>query len=260
MASPERCVEGIVLKKTKLGEADLIVSLLISDGSAERAVAKGARKPRNASSATLDVLNHVRLVIVDGKNLGIAKESRLLEHHGALQKDPARFAAACVIAEAAETSIQPELPVPRLFDMTCVALRAIADAPEPALALLVAAYIYKLTALLGMRPSFVQCAICGQAIARDDRTERFSFSDGGGICTECASLVDTIRASAATLRASDQLLRSTFADITQLASAEDIWDVLALAEQWIQAQMSARMRSFAPFKALGGCLNAQAVL
>ena len=40
----------VVLRKTKLGESDLILTLLSSDGSQIRAVAKGARKPKSPFS------------------------------------------------------------------------------------------------------------------------------------------------------------------------------------------------------------------
>ena len=45
MAQPTYSVRGIVLRKTKLAETDLIVTLLADDGTQRRAVAKGARKP-----------------------------------------------------------------------------------------------------------------------------------------------------------------------------------------------------------------------
>ena len=50
----ERC---IVLKHTKLGETDAIVTMLASDGSQVRAVAKGLRKPASPpnSSRSSDV-------------------------------------------------------------------------------------------------------------------------------------------------------------------------------------------------------------
>ena len=48
----ERC---IVLRHTKLGETDVIVTMLASDGSQVRAVAKGLRKPGNRIGARLEL-------------------------------------------------------------------------------------------------------------------------------------------------------------------------------------------------------------
>lgn len=260
MTSPETRLRALVLKKTKLGESDLILSMMASDGSAVRAVAKGARKPKNASSATLDLFNEADLTIVSGKNLGIAKGSRLLAHHEALHADPARFATASVIAEAAEASIQPDLPVENLFDMTSVAFAAVSEAPEATLPLIASAYAFKLTALLGMRPSFAACAICGAPLAKTQRTARFSYVDGGAICNECAAVADTTSVSADALRTSQALLRSTFADICSLSPGDDVWDVVDIAELWLASQTSARLKSFGSFKVICGCLQASTVL
>ena len=55
MASATYTARAIVLRKTKLGESDLIVTLLAQDGSQARAVAKGARKPSSPFAARLEL-------------------------------------------------------------------------------------------------------------------------------------------------------------------------------------------------------------
>lgn len=57
MASPTYRCNALVLKKTKLGESDLILTCLKDDGSQLRAVAKGARKPTNFRHAARSVLH-----------------------------------------------------------------------------------------------------------------------------------------------------------------------------------------------------------
>ncbi len=47
-----RC-RALVVRKTKLGESDVIVTMLKEDGSLIRAVAHGARKPKNPFSTRL---------------------------------------------------------------------------------------------------------------------------------------------------------------------------------------------------------------
>lgn len=259
MGAPEARIEALVLKKTKLGEADLILHLMALDGSSVRAVAKGARKPRNASSATLDLFNRVQVTIITGRELGIAKDSRLIAHRKGLQADPVRFACASAIAEAADAAIHPGLPAERLFAMTDAALEAAEVADEGALPLILAAHGFKLTALLGMRPSFSACAICGGVVNLAGRV-RFSHGDGGSLCAACAAEASTTGAPAGALALSDALLRSTFADLAHRAGEERAWDALALAEEWIGCQMGIRLRSLSAFKSICGCFQAQAVV
>ena len=258
MASPEARMGALVLKKTKLGEADVIVHLMAEDGSAVRAVAKGARKPKNANSATLELFNQVQVTIIPGRSLGIAKDARLMERADGLRADPARFAAASVVAEAADAAIQPDLPADRLFAMTCAAISCASDAPEDALPLLVAAYAFKQTALLGMRPSFSSCAICGERVEEKGGQVRFSFADGGAVCRACAVATETASADTRAVSLSDALVRSTFADIVRMQPQSAAWDAAELAHSWIRHHLGARMRSFASFKAICGCSHVQA--
>ena len=55
MAARTYTARAIVLRKTKLGESDLVVTLLAEDGSQVRAVAKGARKPSSPFAARLEL-------------------------------------------------------------------------------------------------------------------------------------------------------------------------------------------------------------
>ena len=64
----------LVLRKTKLGESDLILSLLAQDGSQIRAVAKGARKPTSQFSSRLELYSQADVLLAQGRSLDIVKE------------------------------------------------------------------------------------------------------------------------------------------------------------------------------------------
>ena len=51
MSQPTYPLRALVLRRTKLGESDLILTLLAADGSLAKAVAKGARKPTSSFAA-----------------------------------------------------------------------------------------------------------------------------------------------------------------------------------------------------------------
>ena len=55
MAADTYSLQALVLRKTKLGETDLIVTLLAQDGRQVRAVAKGARKPNSSFASRLEI-------------------------------------------------------------------------------------------------------------------------------------------------------------------------------------------------------------
>ena len=75
----------LVLRKTKLGESDLILSLLAQDGSQIRAVAKGARKPTSQFSSRLELYSQADVLLAQGRTLEIVKEARLIAGNAALR-------------------------------------------------------------------------------------------------------------------------------------------------------------------------------
>ncbi len=250
MAPPDVALDALILRKTKLGEADLILLMMDEEGMARKAVAKGARKPRNAGSAKLELFNEAHVVLAQGKSLSIVKESRLLASGGALHQDPVRFAAAAMVAEAASACIQPELPVEHLHPMTKTAFRALKTAPEDVLPLLVAAYLLKAAAFLGTRPSLSLCACCGDAPRARNGRVRFSCQEGGIICDACASDVQTMALESGTAALCHELLHGTFDGICALTARKEAWDALLLSARWFKHHVGCRLKSLETFRSL----------
>ena len=64
-----------VLDRTKLGETDLILTLLGSNGAQLRAVAKGARKPGGKLAGKVQLFCECDLLLACGKNLDVVAEA-----------------------------------------------------------------------------------------------------------------------------------------------------------------------------------------
>ena len=124
MASPTYSTQGIVLRKTKLGEADLILSLLLHDGSRTQVVAKGARKPTSPFSSRLELFSLTDLLCVKTRSLDIVKEARLVCGNEHLRTDIALSTAAAPVVELAYKLAQESLANPKLFACTKAALEA----------------------------------------------------------------------------------------------------------------------------------------
>ncbi|WP_041238763.1 DNA repair protein RecO, partial [Gordonibacter pamelaeae] len=118
MASATYTARAIVLRKTKLGESDLIVTLLAQDGSQVRAVAKGARKPSSPFAARLELYSSVDLLCSEGRSLDIVKEARIASSHERLRRDLEHAACAAPMAELLDRVTQEGLANPRLFALT----------------------------------------------------------------------------------------------------------------------------------------------
>lgn len=233
----------LVLKKTKLAETDLILTLLSEDGSLVRAVAKGARKPKSTFASRLELASEAEVMLYPGKSLHIVQEASCLAAHAPLREDAVRSAAASVGTELMATLAQEELPNDRFYPLTCAFLSACETAPEEALPPLAAAFMLKAMAFAGYRPQTTACILCGQP-AGSDGTVAYSFSDGGPICDECRGLAQTVPLSASLLSHVHGILHATFAGIAAQPSTRDLSVALVqFATSFTEAHTGTRLKS-----------------
>ena len=165
MARPTYRARVLVIRKTKLGETDLILTMLAEDGSQLRAVAKGARKPSGAFASRLELFCEADVLLVRGKSLDIVKEARLICGNAQVRESLERASAASVMVELLDRATQPDLPSPKLFPMTHAALAALAAANVAHAPAICAAHLLKTFAFAGVRPTLAECSLCGEPLA-----------------------------------------------------------------------------------------------
>jgi DNA repair protein RecO (recombination protein O) len=142
----------LVLKKTKLGETDLIVTLLDASGLQKRAVAKGARRPGSFWAARLELYMVVEAQCSTGRSLDIITDARVEHTNAGCRADLEHSAAAACPIELVERATSEGSSEPLLFTMTCAALEHIGGAQGNAPALISLACVLKLCTALGVRP------------------------------------------------------------------------------------------------------------
>lgn len=251
MAAPTLCEDVLVLKKTKLGESDLILSFLAEDGRQLRAVAKGARKPTSSFSSRLELFSHARVLLVKGRSLDIVKEAKLQASHDAIRGDLLRSTGAAVLSELVVKSTEIGLDNQRLFLMLNAYLDQLETIPEAKVSLLTLACLVKVVALLGFRPCLDSCAECG--MPRDDHEPVVALSvDMGGIlCPDCSAAVPFVKGSLACVSWLDALVLQRFADIGGLTiDSVTLRECLAFCGAWVETQMSIHLKSMGMFLSL----------
>ena len=232
----------LVLRKTKLGESDLILSLLAQDGSQIRAVAKGARKPTSQFSSRLELYSQADVLLAQGRSLDIVKEARLVTGNAALRESIELSACAAPIVELLDRITQLGLEVPKLFPLTQTALDVLASADSAHGPAICAAWLLKAFAFLGIRPSLDRCCVCGEPLACEvgssaHRTIAFSCSEGGVVCDAC-------RVSDVALSWASALLGMRFSDIASIQVDQScVFDALRLCQTWAQVHASIRLKS-----------------
>ena len=175
---------AIVLDKTKLGEKDLILTLVASSGRALRAVAKGARKPGSRLAARCELFCEVDLLLARGRNLDVVSQAELVAAPLGARASYEELCAASAVAEVACRCCYEEADDPFVYAVTRAALATLPGLDEAHLALVCAAYVFKLLSHEGYRPDLEGCVLCG-----DEAPGFFSASAGGLVCASCAATV-----------------------------------------------------------------------
>ncbi len=175
-------VRAIVLRKTKLGETDIILTLIAADGRQIRAVAKGMRKPGSRFGGRLEPFAEVDLLVHEGRSLDVVTEAESVESCASLREDYDRSTAASVVADVADKLSADSDAEERLFGLTRATLRAMAACDVEALQRLVCGFLVKAMALHGVRPELDSCAACA---AHAEGGNSFSVGSGGVLCPTC---------------------------------------------------------------------------
>lgn len=254
MAKPSRHVRVLVLRKTKLGESDVILTCLNAQGEQVRMVAKGARKPTSTFASRLELFCVSDVLIHEGKNLHIVSEARLVEGFAHLRSSATKVAAASPILEALYKIAQEDLASPILFDMSVKALTLIEQTDDVHALLLCAAAMLKIVMAEGVRPSLDSCISCGRSIdiRALSRSVGFSFDDGGVVCTTCDDALFAEQMEPEILSWVHACMYSTFDALAETACDVDrAFELLAFVERWYARQISLKLTSMQFLRSCG---------
>jgi DNA repair protein RecO (recombination protein O) len=169
---------GVVLRTYKLGEADRILVVLTAGHGKVRAVAKGVRKTKSRFGGRLEPLNHVSLLLYEGRELDIVSQAETLNSPAPLLTDLDRLTQGLALVEAVDQLALDREPAPELYRMLVGALRTLEERPHP---LVVPAFYWKLLALEGVRPELDACVRCGE----ETDLVAFDMDEGGALCRSC---------------------------------------------------------------------------
>jgi DNA repair protein RecO (recombination protein O) len=239
---PPYPLTALVLRKTKLGETDTILSLLAEDGRQVRAVAKGLRRPGSKFGARLEPFSVVDLLLNSGRSLEIVSEARTVHAHAGLREDLERSEAAAVVADLLDKVSVEGQHEPRLFALADATLTAMESAAVAALPQLVVAFLLKAMAMHGYRPELDECVACAGEI---EHLAGFSLSQGGTLCPACGGMDPSALAVPGEARAwLGLLLQSTMSEVAELdVPPAAVSDTFAVVRSFVIYHVPARLKA-----------------
>lgn len=126
--------EGVVLRTSKLGEADRIITILTRGHGKIRAVAKGVRRTKSRFGARLEPFMRVDVLIAEGRSLdvGLPSLKRVAAYGASIAADYAAYEAANVIVETIDKIASTEHEqLPNQYRLLIGALTRSPNNPTP---------------------------------------------------------------------------------------------------------------------------------
>ena len=184
MDTPRRYqTQGIILRQTKLGEFDKILTIYTPEFGKLRAVAKGACRPKSKLGGNVEPLTYSSMLLAKGRNLDIVTQSQTINGFLALKSDLWHMACGLYILELMDSFTVEGGANPPLFDLLLGILNQLSQ-PESNETIL---RYFELHILhyLGYRPQLLRCVSCDLPLK--PIVNFFSPGKGGLLCPHCKS-------------------------------------------------------------------------
>ena len=215
---PVQKTHAIVIRSFPLGEFDKIITFYTADFGKVRAVARGARRPKNRFRGSLELLNYGMLVFFErpNKDLQIINDFDLIDAFDAIKADFDRTTYGCYLAELVGAIESEQLVNQRVFHLLRCAFEVLTHIQD--IALLARAFELQLLSLAGYAPQLSHCVACTQPC----RGTKLHFSSrlGGLLCANCAyqdaSAISIVRGSCELMK---QLQKSDLPHLTRLRAS-----------------------------------------
>ena len=174
---------AVVLKSTRWGEADRILTFFSLRLGKIRGIARGARRMKSRFGGVLEPFSSVNLTFFSKHNDGLAvvRQVDSLESFSSLRESLDLIWSASRMVALVDGVTADRDPSPAIFYTLLEGLRSLVRTNDPGLLTL----IFQLHVLgkSGFQPRVDLCASCGRACGK--QSSKFSPSAGGRLCRSC---------------------------------------------------------------------------
>ncbi|MQF64530.1 DNA repair protein RecO [SAR202 cluster bacterium AC-409-J13_OGT_754m] len=174
-------VEGLVLKTSFLGDRDVLVTLIASDGSKLTAMAWGARKLTSRKMGHIEQLNQIDVTLYRGRNMPSISQVQSMDNFQILKGNLERLSQSLYITELVDGFAMEANSNPELYTLFLDCLHALQD--SNANHMIVPFFQFNLLSVCGHMPELYRCVECGHVL--DSYSNRFCIELGGLLCDNC---------------------------------------------------------------------------
>ena len=235
--------EAIVIKHSRLGEADRILVLLTPNLGKIRAVARGVSRPKSRLGGHVELLAHSTMMLARGRTLDVVSQSQTLDSFPKLRADLWLTAYALYVAELVERFTVEHSDCYPIYMLLLDTLRRLEGADNAELVLRY--FELHLLGYLGYRPELHQCLGCGSLLEPVDNF--FSASAGGVLCHQCRATEPVVRPiSVNALKVLRLFQGSDYAEASRVRLEPNLaWELEQVMRGYIRYLLEGEVRSAA---------------
>jgi len=204
--------EGIVLRRSDLGEADRLLVLFTPGYGKLRVLAKGVRKVPSRKAGHVEPFMRSQFLLARGRNLDIVTQVEAIETHQALRGDLLRAGYAYYLVELVDAFTEEGEENEALYHLLADSLSCLAAGDEPAI--LARFFELRLLTCVGYRPELRRCVSCGTP--HEPAAVFFSVGDGGVRCRRCGEGAGATELSLGAFKVLRYLQEQEYAAVTRL--------------------------------------------
>jgi len=173
--------EAVIIKKTKLGEADRILTLYTPALGKFQAVAKGVRRPKSKLSGHLELLTHSQVTLARGRNLDIITGSQTITGFLPLKTDLWLTSYGLYVIELVSQFTADHVEDESLFRLLLDTMQYLCQTNNREL--LLRYFETHLLGECGYQPQLYECVVCHKPL--EPIINSFCDSVGGALCPVC---------------------------------------------------------------------------
>jgi DNA repair protein RecO (recombination protein O) len=183
MTSPRNYqTDAIVIKKTKLGEADTILTFYTPDMGKIQGFAKSLRKTKSRMAGHLELITHSQVSFARGRNLDTITGCQTIDSFLPLKTDYRLMSYALYIIELVNQFTPEHAEDNALFQLLLDTLKHLCQAEDTGTVLRY--FEIQLLDKTGYRPQLQHCVSCRKPL--EPVVNSFSPASGGMLCPECS--------------------------------------------------------------------------
>lgn len=229
----------IILRGRDYNETDRLLTVFGQNMGKLPCLARGVRRANSRLKAATQLFSYSTLTFAANRGgLNLITQSEPKNVHAGIRDDLTKIAVASYISEILDVVLPEAKPQPDIFVLCEAMLSLLSAGAEPFLVL--SCFRVRLPGLLGYRPGFNACALCGKQAA----VYMLSPARGGIICPVCAAKMQ---------RPAGALPKVTrvSAGAAQLLSGLAVWDLRRVfslnISPAVQAEVDAALNAYLEF-------------